>query len=76
MQEKKKILMLGGTGAMGMYLAPEMVKLGYRVYITSRKEHPSTDDIIYITGNAKDKAFVEGSVGVVSTWILATLRNQ
>ena len=24
----------------------------------------------------KDKAFVEGSVGVVSTWILAALRNQ
>ncbi len=24
----------------------------------------------------KDKAFVEGSVGVVSTWIIAVLRNQ
>lgn len=24
----------------------------------------------------KDKAFVEGSVGVVSTWILAALRNR
>lgn len=24
----------------------------------------------------KDKAFVEGSVGVVSTWIIAALRNQ
>ena len=26
--------------------------------------------------NPKDKAFVEGSVGVVSTWILAALRNR
>ena len=51
--------MLGGTGAMGMYLAPEMLKLGYQVYITSRKEHESNDDIIYITGNAKDKAFLD-----------------
>lgn len=50
--------MLGGTGAMGMYLAPEMLKLGYQVYITSRKEHESTDDIIYIQGNAKDKEFL------------------
>lgn len=58
MENKKKILMLGGTGAMGMYMAPEMVKLGYQVYITSRKPHASTKDIIYITGNAKDKAFV------------------
>ena len=24
----------------------------------------------------RDKAFEEGSVGVVSTWLLATLRNQ
>lgn len=59
MQEKKKILMLGGTGAMGMYLAPEMVALGYQVFITSRKEHESTEDIVYITGNAKDKAFLD-----------------
>ena len=59
MQNNKKILMLGGTGAMGMYMAPEMVKLGYQVYITSRKPHPSTDDIVYLTGNAKDQAFLE-----------------
>lgn len=56
--EKKKILMLGGTGAMGMYLAPEMIKLGYQVYITSRKEHESTEDMVYITGNAKDMEFM------------------
>lgn len=59
MEAKKKILMLGGTGAMGMYLAPEMIKLGYRVYITSRKEHESTEDMVYLAGNAKDMAFLE-----------------
>ena len=59
MQKKKKILMLGGTGAMGIYMVPEMLKLGYQVYITSRKEHKSTEDVIYITGNAKEKAFVD-----------------
>ncbi|MCF2653183.1 NAD-dependent epimerase/dehydratase family protein [Anaeromassilibacillus senegalensis] len=59
MQEEKKILMLGGTGAMGVYLAPEMIKLGYHVYLTSRKEHKSTENITYITGNAKDKSFLD-----------------
>ncbi len=59
MEGKKKILMLGGTGAMGQYLAPEMVKLGWRVYVTSRKEYPSTEDIVYIQGNAKDRAFLD-----------------
>lgn len=57
--EKKKVLMLGGTGAMGMYLAPEMIKLGYQIYITSRKEHESTDDVVYVTGNAKDMGFMK-----------------
>ena len=51
--------MLGGTGAMGVYMVPEMLKLGYQIYITSRKEHESTEDVIYITGNAKEKAFVD-----------------
>lgn len=57
--EKKRVLMLGGTGAMGMYLAPEMIKLGYQVYITSRKEHESTEDMVYLTGNAKDMDFMK-----------------
>ena len=59
MQEKKKVLLLGGTGAMGVYLAPELLRMGYRVYITSRKEHASEDpDLVYLTGNAKDADFV------------------
>lgn len=60
MQEKKKVLMLGGTGAMGVYLAPELLNLGYQVYITSRSEHVSNErDIIYIVGNAKDPEFLD-----------------
>ncbi len=57
--KKKKILLLGGTGAMGVYLAPELVNLGYQVYITSRSPHVSVErDLIYITGDAKNKAFL------------------
>lgn len=59
MQEKKKILLLGGTGAMGVYLAPELLDLGYQVYVTSRRPHTSDDpDLIYLTGNAKDNGFL------------------
>lgn len=55
---KKKILLLGGTGAMGMYLAPELSRNGCQVYITSRKKHESEDaDIFYLEGNAKNMDF-------------------
>lgn len=39
-------------------------------------EHYGTAIIPARPRRPKDKAFVEGSVGVVSTWILAALRNQ
>ena len=39
-------------------------------------EHYGTAIIPARPRSPKDKAFVEGSVGVVSTWILAALRNQ
>lgn len=58
-EQKKKVLLLGGTGAMGVYLVPELQKLGYEVYITSRSPHSSMErDKIFITGNAKDKTFL------------------
>ena len=59
MEEKKKVLMLGGTGAMGVYLAPQLLEQGYKVYITSRSERTSNErDMIFIQGNAKDKEFL------------------
>lgn len=60
MEEKKKVLMLGGTGAMGVYLAPELLELGYKVYITSRSERTSNErDMVFIQGNAKDLDFLD-----------------
>lgn len=59
MREKKKVLLLGGTGAMGVYLVPELLKMGYQVYVTSRSDHVSDQaDLFYLTGNAKDQAFL------------------
>lgn len=54
-----RVLLLGGTGAMGAPLARELAVKGYDVYITSRKRHDNTDHITYIVGNAMDDSFIE-----------------
>lgn len=55
----KRVLLLGGTGAMGVYLAPKLVNLGFEVYITSRSAKESSEPKIhYIQGNAKDWDFL------------------
>ena len=53
----KKALVLGGTGAMGVYLVPKLVKQGYTVDVVSLDSVVSTDENIrYIQANAKDMA--------------------
>ena len=37
----KKVLVLGGTGAMGVYMVPLLIDLGYQVFVTSRRDRPS-----------------------------------
>ena len=55
-----KILLLGGTGAMGVYLAPELIKMGYNVFITSRSAMKSDNNkLIYIQGNAHEDTFLK-----------------
>ena len=56
----KKILVLGATGAMGRYLVPELVKLGYAVTGVSLDNAVVTgENITHIKGNAFDKQFLE-----------------
>ncbi len=56
----KKILLLGGTGAIGNYVAKYCSELGYKVFITSRSRRLTKDkDIEFIYGNAKDYNFVK-----------------
>lgn len=58
-----KVLVLGGTGAMGVYLVPELLNLGYEVYVTSRSAHQSNNKRLhYIVGNAMDTRFVKDLV--------------
>ena len=43
----KKVLVIGGTGAMGVYVVPELVKMGYEVHV------PSLEDIENVGDNPK-----------------------
>ena len=57
MSEKKKILVPGGTGAMGVYLVPELLGLGYKVDVVSLDDVTSDcSDLRYIKANFKDPA--------------------
>lgn len=51
----KKVLVLGGTGAMGLYLVPELAALGYDVHVVSLdqvvSDHPR---ISYVKADAKN----------------------
>ncbi|SES96468.1 Nucleoside-diphosphate-sugar epimerase [Enterococcus malodoratus] len=56
----KTALLLGGTGAMGIYLAPKLIEKGYEVFVTTRnKEKNNNSDLKYITGDAHDIEFLE-----------------
>lgn len=52
-------MLLGGTGAMGVYLAPELSTRGFKIDITTRAERMSNDkNIQYIAGDAHDATFL------------------
>lgn len=56
----KKILVFGGTGAMGVYLVDILSKTGlYEIDVTSRSNRESTHPCLkYIKGNARDNDFM------------------
>ncbi len=55
MANRKKVLVLGGTGAMGVYLVPELAALGYEVRVVSLdnvvSDHPH---VTYVKADAKN----------------------
>ncbi len=56
----KKVLVLGGTGAMGRYVVPELLKLGYSVDVVALDEMQSdNENLKYIKGNTKENGFLE-----------------
>ncbi len=60
MEERKRILLLGGTGAIGTHVVPELLRRGFSVVVTSREAHISNErGLEYRQGNAKDEAFLD-----------------
>jgi len=55
----RKILVLGGTGAMGVYLVPELASMGNQVTVVSLDNVENHNpNITYICANAKDDSFL------------------
>lgn len=56
----KKVLLLGGTGTMGVYLIPELISKGFEVVVTSRSKIISDNSMLsYIQGDAHDDLFLK-----------------
>ena len=56
----KKILVPGGTGAMGTYLVPELRRLGYKVDVISLEDAASADpDLRYFKADFSDNGVME-----------------
>lgn len=57
---EKKVLVLGGTGAMGIYLVPELLKMDYRVDVVALNELPNDNPKLrYLKCDAKDITFLK-----------------
>lgn len=75
-----RVLLLGGTGAIGENLREVLNREGYIVYITSRKYRKGTENIYYIQGNAKDTNFLrkllnEYQVDVIFDFMIYTVKQ-
>ncbi|WP_148042326.1 NAD-dependent epimerase/dehydratase family protein [Paraeggerthella hongkongensis] len=59
-----RVLLLGGTGAIGRNLAKILSSMGCETVVTSRQKRISNnDDIAYVQGNAKDIGFLNDILG-------------
>lgn len=57
---KGKVLVLGGTGAMGRYCVPELLRLGHKVDVAALDAIESNNpNLRYIVGNVKENGVTE-----------------
>jgi nucleoside-diphosphate-sugar epimerase len=54
-----KVLVLGGTGAIGMHLVHLLSNNGVETIVTSRKQKSAEENINYVQGNAHDIKFLQ-----------------
>ena len=55
-----RVLVLGGTGAMGSHLCRLLAGRGCEVVCTTRRERPASGGVSFIVGDAKSPAFLAG----------------
>lgn len=55
-----KVLVLGGTGAMGMHLVSILADEGHCVIVTSRTRRENRTNVTYVMGDAHNDSFVSG----------------
>lgn len=73
----KKILVLGGTGAMGRYLVPKLAQRDYQVDVVSLDQLPNLKNIHYIQSDIMDDSVLEkqlsaGYDGIVDFMVYPT----
>ncbi|MFW5804660.1 MAG: NAD-dependent epimerase/dehydratase family protein [bacterium] len=54
-----KVLVLGGTGAMGIHLVKLLATNEINTFVTTRKKIKSEKNLTYIQGNAKETSFIK-----------------
>lgn len=54
-----RVLVLGGTGAMGQPLIKKLEDRGDEVYVTSRRKYPSQKNVHYLQGDAHKEDFIK-----------------
>ncbi|MCL2328094.1 MAG: NAD-dependent epimerase/dehydratase family protein [Bacteroidetes bacterium] len=54
-----KVLVLGGTGAMGIHLVQLLKEQGVETFVTSRRRIQSNENVHYLQGNAQDETFLQ-----------------
>lgn len=59
-----RVLLFGGTGAMGTALVRILAEQGHEVFVTTRKQRkPESSNVHYLVGNAHDMNFVRNVLG-------------
>lgn len=61
-----KVLVLGGTGAMGVHLVDLLAQKASRVVVTSRSKAGQLGNVQYLKGDAQDELFLRGLLS--ETW--------
>lgn len=56
----RKTLVMGGTGAIGVYLVPELLRHNHEVHVTTRShKNCNNSQLRYICGNARNEEFID-----------------